>query len=161
MAVEYPIHLAFFGLGGEEWLVVLVVGLLVIGPKDLPPLVRGAVALWRKILLMAHEFQTMFEDMANEMDAKKHADDIKNKIIDAAGIDVETRDNIKQATSAMKKPAIKNLSEVEVIEPTIAPPSNSTAGEPALAKKKKSPKKIGGKAGGKVKQPKRKINERA
>ena len=135
MAVSYPIDLAFLGLGGLEWLVVLIVGLLVIGPKDLPPLVRGAVALWRKIQLMAHEFQTMFEDMANEMDAKKHAEKIKNELMAATGVDEINR---------KMQGDIKKLTEVEVIAPVIKPKKKKTASKtaPKTTGKRKEPKAI-------------------
>ncbi|MGI9461221.1 MAG: hypothetical protein ACR2NY_01415 [Alphaproteobacteria bacterium] len=86
MSLVYPYHLSFFGLSGIELLVILVVGLLVIGPRDLPPVVRGIGALWRKMQILAQEFQRAFEDMADDIDAKKHADDIKNKILDETGL---------------------------------------------------------------------------
>ncbi len=125
MPTIYPYHLAFFGLSGIELLVILVVGLLVIGPRDLPPLVRAVVALWRKLQLLAHEFQTAFEDMANEMDAKKYADEIKNKILDETG-----------AGEAKKILDKETLSEVEIIQQA-ADHNSKTSVKKKMAKPKR------------------------
>lgn len=123
MPIIYPYHLAFFGLSGIELLVILVVGLLVIGPRDLPPLVRGVVALWRKLQLLAHEFQTAFEDMANEMDAKKYAEEIKNKILDETGAGQ----------------AKKTLSEVEIIQQAVDHNSKTSVKKKTAKPKRRSP----------------------
>lgn len=77
---------AFLGLSGLEIIIVAVVALLVIGPKDLPPLVRGVMALIRKLRLLVFEFQTQMSDLADEVDLKKQADTIKQQLWQETGL---------------------------------------------------------------------------
>ncbi len=55
-----------FDIGGLELLVIAVVALVVIGPKELPGTLR-TIAFWvRKARSMAREFQSGFEELTRE-----------------------------------------------------------------------------------------------
>lgn len=127
------LQLAFFGLSGTELLIIVVVALLVIGPKDLPPLVRGIMAMWRKLQLMVHEFQQSFQDMADEMDMKRHAEELKQKIM-AETDQLKEKTGFKEAASLEKnieKNIEKNMmEEAEIIKKdtsrqTLPPPTQA------------------------------------
>ena len=55
-----------FDIGWSELLVVLVVALVVVGPKDLPRLMRTLGRWVRKARAMADDFRASFDEMARE-----------------------------------------------------------------------------------------------
>ena len=60
-----------FDIGWSEMLVILVVALIVIGPKDLPRVARTVGRWVAKGRSMAREFQVAIEDMAREAELDK------------------------------------------------------------------------------------------
>ncbi len=54
------------GIGGGEVVVIAVVALLVVGPKDLPKLLRQLGRFVGKMRSMADDFRSSFEDMARQ-----------------------------------------------------------------------------------------------
>jgi sec-independent protein translocase protein TatB len=79
-----------FNLGWGEIVVIGIVALIAIGPKELPTVLR-TVGLWMgKVRRMANEFQGQFQEALREAelsDLKKHADDLSNSVSDLANID--------------------------------------------------------------------------
>jgi sec-independent protein translocase protein TatB len=66
-----------FDIGWSEMAVILLVALVVIGPKDLPRVAR-TVGRWAgKGRAMAREFQTALEDMAREAELDKVKSEIE------------------------------------------------------------------------------------
>lgn len=55
-----------FDMSWSELLLIAVVALIVIGPKDLPKAVKVVAQLARKARTLAREFQSGFEEMARE-----------------------------------------------------------------------------------------------
>ncbi|MBI1262495.1 MAG: twin-arginine translocase subunit TatB [Rhizobiales bacterium] len=55
-----------FDLGWTELLLVAVVAIIFVGPKDLPKLMRTAGQYTARMRKMVREFQTSFEDLARE-----------------------------------------------------------------------------------------------
>jgi sec-independent protein translocase protein TatB len=53
-------------IGGLEWLVIAVVALVVIGPKDLPVMMRRLGQFTAKLRGMANEFRASFDEMARQ-----------------------------------------------------------------------------------------------
>ena len=72
-----------FGLGWGEMVVIGIVALIAIGPKELPTVLR-TIGMWMgKVRRMANEFQGQFQEALREAeltDLKKHADDIASDI---------------------------------------------------------------------------------
>ncbi len=69
-----------FDIGASELLVIGVVALVVIGPKELPGLLRTVGNATGKLKRMAAEFRTQFDEAMREADvaeAKKQFDDIR------------------------------------------------------------------------------------
>ncbi len=70
-----------FDIGWSELLVIAVVALVFIGPKELPGVLRNISHWMGKIRRMASEFQSQFQEAMREAemeDLKKHADDLNN-----------------------------------------------------------------------------------
>ncbi len=76
-----------FDIGWSEMAVVALLALIVIGPKDLPRVMRTASYWVRKARGLAREFQSGIDDMIREADledAKKALDNAKRLDIDKA-----------------------------------------------------------------------------
>lgn len=58
-------------IGAFELMLVAVVALLVVGPKDLPKLMRSVAGLIRKARALASEFTAGFEQMAREAEMEE------------------------------------------------------------------------------------------
>ena len=65
-------------IGGWEFLVVAFVLLMVVGPRELPKMLRGFTRFTRQMRAMASEFTRGMEDLASESEVK----DLKNTIAD-------------------------------------------------------------------------------
>jgi len=68
-----------FGLGWGEMVVIGIVALIAIGPKELPTVLRTLGQWIGKVRRMANEFQGQFQEALREAeltDLKKHAEDI-------------------------------------------------------------------------------------
>ena len=72
-----------FDIGWPELLLIMVVALVVIGPRDLPAAIRTVTTILRKVRGMAAEFQTGLADIAREAGV----DDIKSSIDDVVTYD--------------------------------------------------------------------------
>ncbi len=66
-----------FDIGWSELLVVGVVALIVIGPRELPLLLRNIGQWVRRARQMAAEFQSGIEEMARETELKKIHEEIE------------------------------------------------------------------------------------
>jgi sec-independent protein translocase protein TatB len=72
-----------FGLGWGEMVVIGIVALIAIGPKELPTVLRSVGHWMGKIRRMANEFQGQFQEALREAeltDLQKHAEDISKDI---------------------------------------------------------------------------------
>jgi len=67
-----------FDLGWTELLVIGVVALIVVGPKDLPKMFRTLGRVTGKLRGMAREFSRAMEDAADESGVKDMAKDFKD-----------------------------------------------------------------------------------
>ena len=79
-------------IGWPELLLIAVVTIIVVGPKELPRVVRTVSGMIRKIRGLAGEFQSTLDDMAREADLE----DIKQEIERVSKVDVadEFKDKI-------------------------------------------------------------------
>lgn len=64
------------GIGGGELILIAVVALVVVGPKDLPKLLRQLGRFVGKMRRMADEFRTSFDDMARQSEL----DDLRKEV---------------------------------------------------------------------------------
>lgn len=72
-----------FDIGWPELMLVMVVALVVIGPKDLPAAIRAVTTILRKIRGMASEFQSGLDDIARQAGV----DDVKRSLDDMVSYD--------------------------------------------------------------------------
>ena len=78
-----------FNFGWGELIVIGIVALIAIGPKELPTVLR-TLGMWMgKVRRMANEFQSQFQEALREAefaDLKKHADDLSSSVSELANI---------------------------------------------------------------------------
>src|SRR5262249_13856303 len=130
-----------FDIGWSELLVIAVVALVVIGPKELPGVLRSVGQWAGKIRRMAAEFQGQFQEAMREAemaDLKKHADDLSESVRsltanDPYGIarDIEAVNSSTPAKTG-SEPSTETAAETSVA-PTPAPDSVPPPAEPAHA----------------------------
>ena len=63
-----------FDLGATELLVIGIVAIIVVGPKELPKMLRAFGQFVAKMRGMAREFQSMFEEAARGSDVLRGGD---------------------------------------------------------------------------------------
>ena len=74
-----------FDIGWQELFLVAVITILVVGPKELPRVLKTVVAGVRKVRGLANDFQRGIDEMARETEL----DDIREDLEKAADIDLE------------------------------------------------------------------------
>ena len=116
-----------FDIGWPELFIVALITMIVVGPKELPRVLR-TVTLWiRKIRAMARDFQDGIDDLAREADL----DDMRKQIEGSADLDID--DDIEKTID----PTGELTESVREIDDALGePPAIDPAAEPASGTKK-------------------------
>ena len=127
------------GIGGFELVVIALVALIVVGPKDLPLLMRRVGQMLGRARKMAAEFRASFDDMARQSeldDLRKEVEALRSGQVDALGKDVSK--TFKDIDSDMRGPPASlptaTVSVASAVEPAAAPPPAETASAPKARK---------------------------
>ena len=95
-------------IGGWEFLIIAFVLLMVVGPKELPKLLRGFTRGMRQVRSMASEFTRGMEDLA----ADSELGDLKKTVVDAKRGDlasiadkIDPKGDLKDSLSDIKETA--------------------------------------------------------
>jgi len=122
-----------FDISWTEFLLIGVVALIFIGPKELPAVLRTLGQWTRRIRSMAADFQNQFQEAMREAemaDLKKQVDDIAHDIksydplkdvrsdVEAAGKDIQ---------SSLEKPVMTSASEPAKAEEPVVQDAAATA----------------------------------
>ena len=135
-----------FGIDSPELLVIAIVALVVIGPKELPGLLRT----WGKWMSQMRGMASEFRGHVDEMVRQSELDEVKKQLEGSPGLDLQALDptkEIKQAIQEGMSEGEKALNEAKasidnpLAEPESAPqiaaetaPSEApAAAEPAMA----------------------------
>jgi sec-independent protein translocase protein TatB len=97
-----------FGIGWSEFVVIGVVALIAIGPKELPGVLRMVGQSIGKIRRMANEFQGQFQEAMREAemaDVRKEFDDISASATSVANFDPVAEANKEMESAFTEKPA--------------------------------------------------------
>lgn len=112
-----------FDVSWTEILVVAVIAIIVVGPKELPGMLRAFGKTFGQVRRTAREFQSTFNDALREAERQANLDDVRKDIDSVRGMD---------PTKALRKgldDTKKSLSGK--IDP--GSPSANTAAKPAVA----------------------------
>lgn len=134
-----------FDLGWQEFLMVAIVLMLVVGPKDMPKILRSFSQFMRKAKSMANEFTSSLEDVARNEEIKEmtammkdvksgNLDDVANMI----GGDVkEIASDLKQSANLDDMAdEVKDIQAASA-KPKKAKPKNAKSGNAKPAAKTK------------------------
>jgi len=141
-----------FDISWSEFLLIGVVALIVIGPKELPAVMRTLGQWTRKVRSMASEFQNQFQEAIREAemaDLKKEVDDLAQDVknfdpLKEVRADLEnTGEDVKRSLSSTAETAATlsdSRAEMALAEPqpeaepaTIEPPAEPQASAAAEA----------------------------
>lgn len=103
-----------FDIGWSELLLVAVLAIIFVGPKDLPRLMRTLGQYTARMRAMAREFQNSFEDLARETEL----DELRKQVADL-------RDGAMKPLADMQRP-------VEIPEARAMLPDEETGATPVL-----------------------------
>lgn len=137
-------------IGSWEFLIVIVIALIVVGPKELPGLVRTVSQWVRRARELAREFQGGLEDMAREAELDKVKDSIQTELDPDGVVNTIKRDiedeiedewlgdesvfDIEDAERSIEAEAEAEAQSPEAGEGAGAPPGESEGEEPVAAK---------------------------
>ena len=123
-----------FGIDSPELLVIAVVALVVIGPMELPGMLRSWGKWMAQMRGMASEFRGHVDEMVRQADI----DDVKKQLTGSQGLDLQALDPTREIKSALQEGMAegeKAMAEAKaqidnpLVEPESAP---QIAAEPAL-----------------------------
>ena len=105
-----------FDIGWPELMVIAILTVLIVGPKELPRVIRSVTGIVRKIRMMTSEFQSGLDEMARDADLH----DIKKQMMDASTKDIEGEiekaidpaGDIKNSLDDMKNDLEKNKDKI-------------------------------------------------
>lgn len=122
-----------FEIGWTEILVIAIVLIVVVGPKDLPPMLRAFGKMTSKMRSMAGEFRSQFDEALREADL----DDVKKTLADARSLNPinQIRDAVNPLKAAGEDIRANLEKSVKPDAPAAAPPAEPAKveiPEPAL-----------------------------
>src|SRR5262245_3866246 len=88
-----------FGIDSPELLVIAIVALVVIGPKELPGLLRT----WGRWMGQMRNMAAEFRGHVDEMVRQSELDEVKKQLESAPGLDLQALDPTKQIKSAIQE----------------------------------------------------------
>ncbi|MEM9224069.1 MAG: Sec-independent protein translocase protein TatB [Pseudomonadota bacterium] len=111
-----------FDIAWTEILLVAVIAILVVGPKELPGMLRAFGKTFGQVRRTAREFQSTFNDALREAERQASLDDVKKDLDAVRSIDPtkDVRKGLMQAQNALKetvtdeakpKPAVASVDE--------------------------------------------------
>ena len=95
-------------IGGWEFLVVAFVLIMVVGPKELPKMLRGFTRVMRQVRSMASEFSRSMQNMADDAelgDLKGTLEDVKRGNLAGVADAIDPAGNLKDSVEDLKKSA--------------------------------------------------------
>lgn len=142
-----------FGIDSPELLVIAVVALVVIGPKELPGLLRT----WGKWMAQMRGMAAEFRGHVDEMVRQSELDEVKKQLETTHGLDLQSLDPTQQikshiqegmaegekalaeAKSAFDNPLAEPESAPQIAAEPAAEPAPAIAAEPAPASAEVAP----------------------
>src|SRR2546427_4212045 len=107
-----------FEIGWSELLLIAVVALIAIGPKELPTVLRTLGQWMSKLRRMASEFQSQFQEAMREAemaDLKKQVDDMTSQAQSYANFDPVSEVRYRGDTMTVMPYALKSIRRSNII----------------------------------------------
>lgn len=128
-----------FDIGWGELLLAGMIALIVIGPKELPTVMRTLGHWMGRVKRMASEFQGQFQEALREAeldDLKKQAEDLTGSVSDMANPLADVQEDVERVldTSDLDKlsaPSTESGSDVATLADTPGPAANESESDVA------------------------------
>src|SRR5262249_6009560 len=122
-----------FEIGWSELLLIAVVALIAIGPKELPTVLRTLGQWMSKLRRMASEFQSQFQEAMREAemaDLKKQVDDMTSQAHSYANFDPvsEVRRELESTQQQIETAMVDTAGAARPSSPVTMEPNTSPAG---------------------------------
>ena len=125
-----------FDIGWSEFVLIAVVALIAIGPKELPGVLRMVGQWIGKARKMAAEFQSQFQEAMREAemaDLKKSFDEVREAASSFSPVGMISSLQQDVSNSLRVEPLDKPAEIKPEVEPAIAAPAEATAAETPAA----------------------------
>ena len=106
-------------IGGWEFLLVAFVLIMVVGPKELPKMLRGFTRVMRQVRSMAAEFSRNMQNMADDAelgDLKGTLEDVKRGNLAGVADAIDPAGNLKGSVEDLKKSTTENGLQDDISE---------------------------------------------
>ena len=129
-------------IGGWEFLIVAFVLIMVVGPKELPKMLRGFTRIIRQVRSMASEFSRGMQNMADEAelgDIKGTLEDVKrgnlSGVADAIDPVGDLKDSVEDLKTEARKTGLReDVGEIKDLAGTTGDNIAETVKKPSIAK---------------------------
>ena len=88
-------------IGGQELLLITIVLLVVVGPKELPKVIVTMREMIRKLRSVASDFHKTLDDLVEESDIKSDITEVKQSFDSYAMLDDELHTMLEEDTNAI------------------------------------------------------------
>jgi sec-independent protein translocase protein TatB len=130
-----------FDIGWQELLVIAIVTIVVIGPKDLPRVLRTVTLAMRKVRGMARDFQQSLDELAREAELQE----LRKEIEKASTADLEKElQSIADPAREMEETVRDIGRSLDEAPPTALPPKPTVASDKPAGEYEPNTKTPGG-----------------
>lgn len=105
------------GFGAPELIIIVILALVVVGPKDLPLMMRKAGRFIGQMRAMARDFQKSFDELGREAEMAELKKEIE--ALKKANPVSEVADELRAAEADLKRPALDRPHPRAVAAPTV------------------------------------------
>ncbi|MEM0906609.1 MAG: Sec-independent protein translocase protein TatB [Pseudomonadota bacterium] len=121
-----------FDIAWTEILMIAVIAIIVVGPKELPSMLRAFGKTFGQVRRTAREFQSTFNDALREAERQASIDDVKQSINEVKNLDPTKA--IKNELSDAKKALDETVSDAkDATTSSPAPSETATTSAPTLS----------------------------
>ncbi|MDA7948997.1 MAG: Sec-independent protein translocase protein TatB [Hyphomicrobiaceae bacterium] len=127
-----------FDIGWTELFIIAVVAIIVVGPKDLPRMLRSLGQYAAQLRRTAGEFRSQFDEAIRESEL----DELRSTLQDASDMNPvnQIKDSVSESLAPLKETADEIKSGMDIKEPTETPKSKEPEGASDSAGKTKKTK---------------------
>ncbi len=122
-----------FDIGWTEILIIAVVAIIVVGPKDLPRMLRSLGRYAGQLRRTAGEFRSQFDDAIRESEL----DELRSTLQDTSDLNPinQIRDSVNESMAPLKETAEDIKSSIEVPDMDARPAGGDGSEKPVQKKK--------------------------
>ena len=122
-----------FDIGWTEILIIAVVAIIVVGPKDLPRMLRSLGRYAGQLRRTAGEFRSQFDDAIRESEL----DELRSTLSDVSDLNPinQIKDSVNESMAPLKETADDIKSSIEAPDLDASPAGDEESEKPARKKK--------------------------